>query len=709
MEEKRQAKIQAEIEKQLAIAQKDGLSNEEVLQFVQSLIDTFCTMYNPNATLPPPSVVLSHKQKGHNASYANHQKAANGYGDNGKNYYDDEIQISEEYARQLQQNPSLQTMLKLIESIGHEMQHWMQDCAKAEFNKLSHADQQNYEEGIKRALEEFGGGNKSLLQGAEYQELREALAPYLEEDLIPEAYRGNPAGYFKAINFAGYLNVWYEKEARQSGADFVNTMVSLWKENGKLDEKGIALLDNELKKANDAIDAQKKIDDNYIAHFKEFEDAIKIETENLLKIVEAQEGQGANSTFLRPAAYQYCLNIFLRDKTLEEKRELLKNAMFNGYKAFGKELISSIKADPEYAQHKEEISGEIVGYLKNMSLGDPVNDNEKLKAESYQIDYSSILSKDDCFNIVMALFEKKQFEMAGDLLSKKYEFTSYEQNQIMNAVLKHANSMIEDMQKNPDKYLENEFEDVENCRNLIGYIQGIVKDSSKDRILNLKYEEMNEAGATALLNSMSLEEKLGALENSFIEGEIKDGNLIMNALVNDPKFEENKEDIQLKIRTCLGNASLGEKDSENEDEKLKPEIYTMDFTKILEPEQYMATVVCLTEDGKMELAMPLVEKMGQIEATAEAKDFVMRALEKETLKRKEEIEANLNNIDAYVSDNESYGKASQTLLNYYGSQEPVDEAKVELMRKLVRGFDRIAQNESQSDLEVSDSIESQLN
>ena len=100
--------------------------------------------------------------------------------------------------------------------------------------------------------------------------------------------------------------------------------------------------------------------------------------------------------------YSRAIEYFLKDKTLEQKQALLKNAMFHGMSQYGNKILDSIKSDKEFENKKGEIQKEIFNYLSSgsVSSNDVDDEKSKLTKKSYMLNYFKILSDEQCVSVL---------------------------------------------------------------------------------------------------------------------------------------------------------------------------------------------------------------------------------------------------------------------------------------------------------------------
>ena len=298
----------------------------------------------------------------------------------------------------------------LFNAIGHEMKHYHQNAIMIEYDKLSVEEQSKFDQKMKESIDAYK--KYFILSDSGLRRLVDVdLSEYLPE--IPISEYGELVGDMRV---ASYYTIQSEYEAREAGCSFA---VDFFKELG-LSERSpeISGLRRDNKNERLIYEAKKRKVDR-------FNEIYNLELTEIIRLVKELESD----------SYWFCLGandalrFLIKDKTIEQKRILLKNAMFHGYTKFLTILIDSIVKDADFKKHKDEISKLISSYL----LGkDPykgvLSDNFQLTTEHFKVDYSKVLNQADLENIIIQTFGKKDF---ADLLVLYADIKEYSSDMIL--------------------------------------------------------------------------------------------------------------------------------------------------------------------------------------------------------------------------------------------------------------------------------------
>lgn len=110
----------------------------------------------------------------------------------------------------------------LIEVIGHEMKHYAQNSELISYNELPAKKQERIKENAKASI--YALKNYYKLNEQDVKKLHNLLAPYLDEAEIPEGY-SNQEDFYKDISYVSYHTILSEKEARDEGKEFANSIL----------------------------------------------------------------------------------------------------------------------------------------------------------------------------------------------------------------------------------------------------------------------------------------------------------------------------------------------------------------------------------------------------------------------------------------------------------------------------------------------------
>lgn len=285
----------------------------------------------------------------------------------------------------------------LIEVIGHEMKHYAQNSELISFNELPTKKQERIKENARNSV--YSYKNYFKLERKDVQILHKLLAPYLKLDEIPEGY-SNQENFYEDISYVSYYTILSEKEARDEGKEFANSiLLNLYFNTDSREEKDF--ISNERWAINSDGEKENKLYDENISKLGQFKNKYSASEEVIIEIVKRLEGDNKQGK-LKFSEYIVSLLFLVNSKSLEEKISLLKNAMFNGFNNFEEVLIYSIERDINFNKNRDKISTIIIDTL----TGTEDDKNYKtLPISAYKCDFLNVLGDENFYKLIQKLIK----------------------------------------------------------------------------------------------------------------------------------------------------------------------------------------------------------------------------------------------------------------------------------------------------------------
>lgn len=295
-------------------------------------------------------------------------------------------------------------MATLISSIGHEMTHYFQNSKMLEYDALSAEEQQLVELRMKNLIDSYK--NHVKLDKKDIKMLHKLLAPYLGENELPGGYV-NLEDFYYDISFASYYTALFEKEARDGAFEFALKVYQKF-----LDSKYNLSMFGQFEFKKFFATEQNNNDEEFVKYkvlYDKFSEMYRLDEDKILEVVKRIESDDKTLKNIDITSYDLVLRFLIKNKTIEQKESLLKNAIFNGYQNFALVLVDSMQNDIEFKVNKNNISN----YVKNCLTGNLYAElNFSPKYKVCCVDYSEILNQNDYEDVVVNLVK-------NDLLSAK--------------------------------------------------------------------------------------------------------------------------------------------------------------------------------------------------------------------------------------------------------------------------------------------------
>lgn len=484
--------INEELTLQIKILNSAFLTESDIKLLCESLVKTYAFKYNSEYLKYIPNVVFSHTNESVHAEYL--YSFSN---NNIEDIKDTNIIISLERLQKNINRPisfSDINILELFNSIGHELRHWKQNCLAYKFSTLDIETQQKFDGTIHHFMDDFT--NKTKLSSKNYEKLADFLFPYYQDTLEDENITDL---YFEIIEHGAYLNLAHERDARQGGMEFVDFLTNEYCKHPLLDDKQKVVYINNFKDIKKHFERTNNYENEVLKMFADFENAFNASKEEILELAKQYNNIfniefSQNLNDIDPLTYSRALKILIKDKTLEEKREMLKNAIFNGYSILANNLITSIVEDKDYQAYKEKIEEDIYKYLIKSSLNDSTLDYG-LTSISYNMNYKKILSEKMLMEILEKLIQDDKIIFANTFFSQfSLNISNKSIKKLKTIILNKAKFCFEDYEKNPDKYSAL-FSEVNQFAQLISKLSTLeknYKEKNKLNKLSLDFYELDE-------------------------------------------------------------------------------------------------------------------------------------------------------------------------------------------------------------------------
>jgi len=311
----------------------------------------------------------------------------------------------------------------LFEVLPHEFRHFEQNAMTIYYESLDEKKRKHVEGSLFQIFHDTKRDIK--LSKEDVDQIWQAMSPYIVSDEdkkeIIENY-GTIDEYLKNVAFGSYLSLKHEEDARRHSVHKARMVLMDLQNSGMLSDKSKTWIEdiaNYYQFVESDMHNQDRMD-----CYKKFEDFFDIENDVLIDMMMGDKkiDQDFREAFDRVYPIletKFRMNAFLINKTLDEKRLLLKNAIYNGASSFGRSLIDSIVNDPNFDKNKSDIQAEIFGWLKNASVAgenEQAAEEKKLIATSYLLGYNQILEPDQIYDISRTLIANGQIVFANSLL-----------------------------------------------------------------------------------------------------------------------------------------------------------------------------------------------------------------------------------------------------------------------------------------------------
>lgn len=399
------------------------------------------------------------------------------------------------------------SIVDLINTIGHEMEHYEQNSRLNDYDKMTAKQQATVDEKSKKIIDSYK--NYFKLNEADVETLCRVLAPYRLKDYKSDKDFTPPAAFCALASFSSYYSISSEIDARKEGVAFSLDLMNELEKSGaektifskvfnylKKDKSGdlSSLLNEEKIKQNNIKNKEEEYTQHSTNNMNMMAKSFTANEKVILDIARRVESYNGDLGHLNNAHYTNALKYLIKTKTLEEKKDLLKNAIFNGYNRIIGVLTDSISSDMDFKKNIEDISNFTLDCLNNR----PHDETSIESLNAYYCDYSKIMTP-------------KQFEqLVGETLNKS----------VMNAkgliLFNDCNNLSTDA--------------------ILSY-QNIAKKAG------MAGKDFNEY---ILLHS-SIQKKIELLQSNQVDKSNLE--IITRLIKQDPSFKENAEEIESLLQT----------------------------------------------------------------------------------------------------------------------------------------------------------------
>ena len=390
MEEQRNKEYLEKIKSYIKMYEQNTMTKEQLKEFCGLMVNYCHEKRHADCSLAIPELKFAELEKYTHAQYCN------------ENF----IEVNESFLDDVLVRKTAR-IGDLINTLGHEMEHYDQNSHLIEYDKMSVEEQSDIDSESKKSVDAYK--NYFKLREEDVKVLHDLLSPYLKDNEIPKGY-SSLDDYYADVSFASYSTILSESDARKEGASFSVSVLNDLEKNGspvsgglfsffnffskKKDEISSWFLTREKLKQNYVMDKDKRFTDFNKNLMNDFAQIYTADEKTILDIVEKVESKNGALKELNTYEYSKALAFLVRTKTLEQKKALLKNAIFNGYNRLINVLTNSISNDVDFKRNKEDVSNftmnclnekEYAGKNLNSKYAYAFNDYSKiLKPEQFE-------------------------------------------------------------------------------------------------------------------------------------------------------------------------------------------------------------------------------------------------------------------------------------------------------------------------------------
>lgn len=404
----------SEFQEQILFAKKmlsEGLTEDEFARFAKSLIHTFLKLKMQKYDSNNIKVAIENLQNGGNEPFAS------------IGYNDETIHFTSKFFFDGNKTKTDENTLNLlIECVGHETKHFLQSIESNRYDHMLPSE--------KRSLPK---SERDFIVSSLYHPIAygQDVVAYLMSLTMPYIGAKLPnQETIQNIVYDRYYHLPVEVDARNSGTEFVNYILSSWAKseysnftfNIKLAECKSAYK----RKHNDSL-ADAEIITNYANQFDNF---FNLSNNTIFDIAYNQENYALpamNSDEFKSTKeiYKNCMSMLVEKKSIPEKVQLLKCATLFGLRYFGNTVIRSLATDPDFELHRDQIVSELLSTLAKSEI--PQNqiansDDERLTSNSYCLNFSYIVSAEKFNELLINLIRDKKFSFAYTAITNYPDF-----------------------------------------------------------------------------------------------------------------------------------------------------------------------------------------------------------------------------------------------------------------------------------------------
>lgn len=394
-----------------------GTLKMEELQNLCELLVIFCKeTRHSDSSLKTPKVVFGTLNEDVDGEYDLDKNSVTINIDSLKNIFND--QASAEKA-------SGHSIFELINTIGHEMEHYEQNSKRIDYDNLTAEEQQKVDqksfETIQSVKQYFTINEESM------KKLDSLLFPYVDResienrDKIYEKYTNTKKGldpqsekdFYNFITYAAYYTILVEKEARDEGLEYVDFLFKeLTKDKKLLSNLNLLHLLNEAESyvSSESEKERNCYNSDVHASGEIRRELYSLRHHDIMSLAEAIE-KDINSENVNPDVnYSSILQYLLQDKYYEQKLYLLESMIYHGFTFAMGVTCDSIVNEGEFKANKKESSA----FICNCLIGKAYEKaKEPMSNKSFNFNYSKLLTQEDFAKVICALGESKREEIVN--------------------------------------------------------------------------------------------------------------------------------------------------------------------------------------------------------------------------------------------------------------------------------------------------------
>lgn len=301
-------------------------------------------------------------------------------------------------------------LFSLFTTAGHEMEHYRQNSAMIEYDKMSPEQQRQVDEYSREYIDSYKYYFK--LSKEDVETFHKLFTPNIKGNEVPAGY-SNLESFYEDISFSSYYTIVAERNARKQGNIFLLGMYELCENRKKMQLRGMNIDNLDLfdEQAEDKDDLKyyleyKKLLENFL------DEHIAGDDDKILEVVERIEGENKLLAEIGVDKYSRVLNYLLKTKTLQQKQSLFSVSINKNYRFLTMCLIDSIHRGIDFKSKHNEISS----FVRD-SLLDYDNKSEEDLRNMYGMDYKLLLKNEDIEKIIIKALERNETEIANIFMS----------------------------------------------------------------------------------------------------------------------------------------------------------------------------------------------------------------------------------------------------------------------------------------------------
>lgn len=438
---------------------KKGFNKKEAEELIRQVLKFVCDFHNGDFRgCSLPDIEIANLKKGQYGCYSQGGE----YGKNGKlslstqvldqivkNVWDGEkfkkntIEMvqAESYKDRVQaryktieENP----VLTLIDTIAHEFEHFQQHALEEYYNSLSEVEKQTLEPEIRQHVEmikqridsQLGneiiyhqehtvkeeGTNKEVTDAEITNSFLMDVVPYFSGLRQLEGVLGGRKEMAKTIAGAYYLNNYNEKDARFSGSFVAQELFRRVRDSKHASKETEQWAEGSqewsMKELSES--TNEHVNQKYTKSAKIFEMSFQNDNEFFAYAKAASKNQ-------QIVGFSAVCDYYLKGKSLDEKINIYKNAIYHGIPRLQKATWESITASPECDEKKiKTIKQEVLGHLSCGSIvqTDMISqqgEEERLCADSYSLHDINMFSEQEILDVTKSLLASNKIIFASRL------------------------------------------------------------------------------------------------------------------------------------------------------------------------------------------------------------------------------------------------------------------------------------------------------